>query len=103
MRRVIISREDELDTVEVELDARSSALHSHPLEGGHILVFGSPDFVAVYDSQVRAAAHMLETKDMLRRALDENRLLCEALTRAQSRCNELLTENRSMKAKYECR
>lgn len=96
MPRVVISRADDHDVVEAELTGEAIELTSLPLQGGHMVFLGSPDFVACYAARLKAVDQLTDLRELYRRMLEENKSLNEALSRVQGRCTELLMQNRAV-------
>jgi hypothetical protein len=97
MPRIVISKQDDHDAVECELTGDYFELSSFTQQGGHLIVLGRLDFVACYAQHISRAPDVPVLKEQLAKALGENKVLGEGLSRVQGRCTDYLEENRTLK------
>ena len=99
MPRIVISESENHDAVAGELVGDYLELTTLGMQGGHIIVLGRLDFVAVYSQHMKNAPHVPETRAELQRALADNKQLSEHLKHVQERCTERLEETRVLQAR----
>lgn len=97
MPRIVISKNDDYDAVECELQGDYMELTQFTQQGGHLIVLGQLHFVSCYAQHISRAPDIPVLKEQLSKSLGENKVLGEALSRVQGRCTDYLEENRALK------